>query len=128
MFAAFNVEKTLEENSSQPVYFTGEMIFPFMFDTYSELRKVKNVAHLLAETDDWPALYDDEQLAKNTVPVYAAAYIDDMYVDFDLSMETANTIKGCKPFVTNMMYHNGIGAKTDEVLKQIFSLRDDVMD
>jgi len=27
-----------------------------------------------------------------------------------------------------MMYHNGISAKTDEVLKQIFTLRDDVID
>jgi hypothetical protein len=54
--------------------------------------------------------------------------MDDMYVDLDLSMETANTIKGCKTFITNTMYHNGIGAKTDEVLRQIFALRDDVID
>jgi hypothetical protein len=51
-----------------------------------------------------------------------------MYVDFNLSMETANTIKGCKPFITNTMYHNAIGAKTDDVLKEIFKMRDDVMD
>lgn len=99
-----------------------------MFETYPELIKLKTVGHLLAEEKDWPKLYDEEQLRKNQVPTYAAVYLDDMFVDFNLSMETANTIKGCKPFVTNMMYHNGISAKTDEVLKEIFALRDDVID
>ncbi|EDU45717.1 proline iminopeptidase [Pyrenophora tritici-repentis] len=115
-------------DSDDPVFFTGEMIYPFMFDCYPELAKLKTVGMLLAEEKDWPELYDVDQLKKNEVPVYAAVYTDDMYVDFDLSVETANTIKGCKMFVTNMMYHNGISAKTDEVLKQIFTLRDDVID
>ncbi|KAF1839726.1 proline iminopeptidase [Decorospora gaudefroyi] len=115
-------------DSRDPVYFTGEMIYPFMFNCYPELCKLKAVAELLAKETDWPKLYDMEQLKKNEVPTYAAVYVDDMYVDFDLSMETARTIKGCKPFVTNMMYHDGISSKRDEVLKQIFALRDDVMD
>ncbi|EAT76859.1 hypothetical protein HBH56_219540 [Parastagonospora nodorum] len=121
-FSLKNVE------SDKPVYFTGEMIYPFMFDDYPELKKLKTVGQLLAEEKDWPNLYDVEQLKKNEVPMYAAAYVDDMYVDFDLSMETARTIKGCKPFVTNSMYHNAIGAKTDEVLKELFARRDDVID
>jgi hypothetical protein len=115
-------------DGDEPVYFTGEMIYPFMFDVYPELAKLKTVGKLLAEEKDWPQLYDKEQLKKNEVPTYAAVYVDDMYVDLDLSMETANSIRGCKTFITNTMYHNGIGAKTDEVLRQIFSLRDDVMD
>ena len=104
------------------------MIYPFMFECYPELTKLKKVGHMLAEEKDWPKLYDIEQLKKNNVPTYAAVYYDDMYVDFELSMETAKTIKGCKPFVTNSMYHNAIGAKTDEVLKEIFARRDDVID
>lgn len=115
-------------DEGKPVYFTGEMIYPFMFECYPELAKLKTVGHALAEEKDWPKLYDEEQLKKNEVPVYAAVYLDDMYVDYDLSMETARTIKGCKPFVTNSMYHNAIGAKTDDVLKGIFALRDDVID
>ncbi|KAH7085241.1 Alpha/Beta hydrolase protein [Paraphoma chrysanthemicola] len=118
--------KNVDEN--KPVYFTGEMIYPFMFDCYPELKKLKTVGELLAQEKDWPKLYDAEQLKKNEVPTYAAVYVDDMYVDFDLSMETARTIKGCKPFVTNSMYHNAIGAKTDEVLKELFARRDDVID
>jgi pimeloyl-ACP methyl ester carboxylesterase len=115
-------------DNGQPVYFTGEMIYPFMFDCYPELKKLKTVGNLLAEEKDWPKLYDVEQLKKNEVPVYAAVYLNDMYVDFDLSMETARTIKGCKPFVTNSMYHSALGQKTDDVLKEIFALRDDIID
>lgn len=99
-----------------------------MLDDYPELRKLKGVGDLLAEEKDWPKLYDVEQLKKNKVPTYAAVYVDDMYVDFDLSMETARTIKGCKPFITNSMYHNAIGAKRDDVLKEVFARRDDVID
>jgi hypothetical protein len=118
--------KNIEED--KPVYFTGEMIYPFMFDCYPELKKLKTVGELLAQEKAWPKLYDAEQLQKNEVPTYAAVYLDDMYVDYELSMETARTIKGCKPFVTNSMYHNAIAAKTDEVLKELFERRDDVID
>lgn len=115
-------------DNDKPVYFSGEMIYPFMFDCYPELKKLKTVGEMLAQEKDWPKLYDHEQLKKNEVPTYAAVYLDDMYVDYDLSMETARTIKGCKPFVTNSMYHSAIGQKTDEVLREIFARRDDTID
>lgn len=99
-----------------------------MFEDYSELRKLEDVANRVANDSDWPKLYDEGQLAKNEVPVYAAAYVEDMYVEFDLSMEVARKIKGCKVFSTNVMFHNAIRGKMDEVLKQAFALRDDVLD
>lgn len=99
-----------------------------MFDDYVELRKLKDQANMIAETADWPELYDEEQLAKNDVPVYAAVYVDDMYVDYELSMETAKKIRGCKTFQTNMMYHDAVRSKMDEVTKALFTLRDDVID
>ncbi|KAK5003340.1 hypothetical protein LTR16_009936, partial [Cryomyces antarcticus] len=79
-----------------------------MFDDYSELRKLKDQAELVAQTSDWPALFDEEQLAKNEVPVYAATYMEDMYVDFNFAQETAAKIKGCKTFVTNALYHDAV--------------------
>lgn len=99
-----------------------------MFEDYSELRKVQDVAERVAAISDWPPLFDEEQLAKNEVPVYAAAYIEDMYVPYDLSAETAAKIKGCKMFTTNVMYHNAVTQKMDEVVRQVFALRDDVID
>lgn len=125
-YPAFHHETTIAD-PSKPVFFTGEMIYPFMFDTWPELKKLKAVGEILAQ-DPWGQLYDVEQLKKNEVPVYAATYFDDMYVDFNLSTETAKTIKGCKTYVTNAMYHNAISAKSDDVLKAVFELRDDVID
>jgi len=112
----------------KPIYFSGEMIFPFMFETYPELQKLRHVADILAEYEDWPELYDPVQLAKNEVPVYAATFVDDMYVDFGLVQETLEKVKNCKQFITNTMYHNAISSKTDEVLKNLFALRDDSID
>jgi hypothetical protein len=119
---------TTDEGHSKPLLFTGEMVYPFMFDVYPELKKLKAVGEALAQEKDWPMLYDEEQLKKNEVPIYAAVYVDDMYVDFDLSIETAGKIKGCKTYITNTMYHNALRAKSDDVLKELFALRDDVMD
>jgi hypothetical protein len=99
-----------------------------MFDDYAELRKIKDQAELVAKFDDWPALFDKEQLRKNEIPVYAAVYVDDMFVDYGLSMETAKAIKGCKTYITNMMYHDALRSKMDEVFKNLFALRDDTID
>lgn len=114
--------------SGKPVYFTGEMIFPWMFEDYGELKRIAIQAEKVQQFEEWPALYDVEQLQKNEVPVYAAVYIDDMYVDFDFSMETAKIIKGCKTYVTNAMYHDAVRSRMDEVTKALFSLRDDSID
>ena len=56
-----------------------------MFKDYDELCNLQETADLLAHAEDWPELYDEEQLAKNEVPIYSAVYIEDMLVHFDLS-------------------------------------------
>lgn len=99
-----------------------------MFESYSELANVREVAQILATTDDWPALYDEAQLAKNQVPVYAATYIDDMYVHFDLAARTACKIRGTKQFITNTLYHDALRSNSGEVMRQLFKLRDDSID
>ncbi|KAJ6104943.1 Proline iminopeptidase [Penicillium sp. IBT 16267x] len=116
-------------DGSQPeIYFTGEMVFPNMLDSYSELDQIREAAEILASTEDWPALYNEEQLANNEVPVYAATYIDDMYVHYDLASQTATKIKGIKQFITNTMYHDALRSKSGEVMRQLFALRDDTID
>lgn len=103
-------------------------IFQDMFESYSELNGLKETANILARADDWPALYDEAQLAKNEVPVYAVTYVDDMFVDFDLARVTASKIKNCKHFITNILYHNAVRAKSDEVMRVLFNLREDSID
>lgn len=115
-------------NSSEPLLFAGENIFPFFFDTYPELIPLKSVANKLAAVDDWTYIYDQEQLAKNDVPVYAAVYIDDLYVDYEYSKDTARLVKGTKTWETNAYYHSGLRTNTEEVLGALFNLRDNVID
>lgn len=111
-----------------PLYFSGEMIYPFLFDLFPELEKLRNVAEILAKYSGWPELYDEWQLARNEVPLYAATFVDDMYVDFGLAQETAKLVKNCKQYITNGMYHDAIRSKTDEIMKELFTLRDDSID
>jgi pimeloyl-ACP methyl ester carboxylesterase len=75
-----------------PLMFTGEMMYPWMFAEIAALRPFAGAAGLLAAADDWPALYDPDRLAANEVPVAAAVYYDDMYVDADLQLRTARAM------------------------------------
>ncbi len=99
-----------------------------MFKDYDELHTLQKTADLLATADDWPELYDEDRLRNNEVPVYSATYMEDMYVHFDFAKETASKIRNCKNFITNVLYHNALNGKTDEVMKQLFALRDDNID
>lgn len=101
---------------SGPLRFTGEMIFPWMFEELQELRPLAGAAERLARRDDWPRLYDPERLASNQVPVAAAVYYDDMYVERAFSLETAAAIRGAEVWITNEFEHNGLRAQGERVL------------
>ena len=51
-----------------------------MFEEYGALAPLREAADILAE-HEWPRLYDPERLAANEVPVAAAIYAEDMYVE-----------------------------------------------
>lgn len=116
--------------AGEPIFFSGEMVFPFHFETFPELVELKGAAELLAKYDQWEEVYDEEVLRKNQheVPVYAASFVEDMYVDFDLARETAKMVGGIKVFETNSMYHNAVRAKAEEVLGELCKMRDDPRD
>ena len=108
----------------KPPAFTGEMIYPWMFDDYPRLRSLRDVAELLANEARWPALYDAARLARNPVPCVAAIYAEDMYVPRALSEQTAAAIAGCKAWLTNEYEHNGLRA-SDAVFERLLALRRD---
>ncbi len=45
-----------------PLFFSGEMIFPFLFDIFPELEKMAPAADIIAKYADWPELYNQWQL------------------------------------------------------------------
>jgi pimeloyl-ACP methyl ester carboxylesterase len=105
-----------------PVYFTGEMVYPWQFDEYRELQPLKEAAELLAEYEGWPRLYDVERLRANNVPVVAAVYENDMYVERAFSLQTAETM-GARAWVTSLYEHDALRSWGKEVLDQLFKLR-----
>jgi pimeloyl-ACP methyl ester carboxylesterase len=106
---------------ASPFHFTGEMMFPWMFDNYGVLAPMHDAAHLIAEATDWPAVYDVDRLATNTVPVAAAVYFDDMYVAREFSVDASSRIKGTEIWVTNTYEHDALrrdgAAVFDRLLK-----------
>jgi pimeloyl-ACP methyl ester carboxylesterase len=105
-----------------PLLFTGEMIYPWMFDQDPVLRPMRAAAELLAGHEDWPPLYDAARLAANEVPVAAAVYFGDMYVPRELSVPTAETIHGLRAWVTNEYEHDGLRVSNGAVLLRLIEL------
>jgi pimeloyl-ACP methyl ester carboxylesterase len=106
----------------KPVLFTGEMVYPWMFDEYPHLQPLKQAAEILAAFEDWPALYDPQVLKANSVPSVATIYVDDMYVAREFAEETARTIRGLRTWVTNEYEHNAIRADGTKVLDHLLGL------
>ncbi|MFF6987741.1 alpha/beta fold hydrolase [Streptomyces sp. NPDC010273] len=122
-FPQFDAAKTLAGDS--PLLFTGESIHPWMFDCDPALRPLRDTAELLAARTDWQPLYDPARLAVNEVPVAAAVYHDDMYVDATHSLETARAIRGLRTWVTDEFEHDGVRAGGPRVLDRLIALTRD---
>jgi pimeloyl-ACP methyl ester carboxylesterase len=109
------------EYADTPELFTGEHVFPWMFEDYGALAPLREAAELLA-AHDWPRLYDEVVLRANEVPVAAAVYVDDPYVERAFSEETAALIRGARAWVTNEYEHNGLRADGDRILDRLLDL------
>jgi pimeloyl-ACP methyl ester carboxylesterase len=113
--------RTLPAEVEECGYFTAEQVFPWMWEEYGRLRPHRAAAELLAE-HSWPRLYDGDRLRENEVPVAATIYVDDVYVDRELAMETARRIRGLRPWITNEYEHNGLRADGERVLGRLIAL------
>jgi pimeloyl-ACP methyl ester carboxylesterase len=101
--------------------FTGEHIFPWMWEDYSALHGHRAAAALVAE-HTWPRLYDADRLRHNDVPVAATIYVNDLYVERAFAEETAAAIRGLRPWITNEFEHNGLRADGERVLGRLIDL------
>ncbi|MET9365961.1 alpha/beta fold hydrolase [Streptomyces sp. NPDC006632] len=119
-FPEFDAAQALSDGA--PVRFTGEMIYPWMFDTDPALRPLRETADLLARRTDWPDLYAPDVLAANRVPVFAAVYHDDMYVDTADSLATADAVGGLRAWVTNEWEHDGLRVSGGRVLDRLIGM------
>ena len=105
--------------AARPLLFTGETVFPWMFEEIRALRGFRAGVELLAERA-WPIeMYSPERLAANEVPIEAAVYFDDLYVDAGLSLDTAARVPGLNAWVTNEYEHDGV--HHDGVAERLFT-------
>ncbi|MER6629502.1 alpha/beta fold hydrolase [Streptomyces sp. NPDC000987] len=124
-FPQFDAAKAL--SGDDPLLFTGESVHPWTFDCDPALRPLRETAGLLAARTDWRPLYDPARLAANDVPVAAAVYHDDMYVDTAHSLRTARAVRGLRTWVTDEFEHDGVRAGGPRVLDRLLALaRDEV--
>jgi pimeloyl-ACP methyl ester carboxylesterase len=119
-FGQFDPEQAIA--GTAPLYFTGEMIYPWMIDADPVLRPLREAASILAERDDWPPLYDPTRLAANDVPAAAAVYYNDMYVDREFSIQTAEAIRGLRTWVTSEYEHDGLRVSNGTVLNHLIEM------
>lgn len=113
------VERPEFDESQRPLLFTGEMAFPWMFEEVRALRGFRASVEELAAREWSIALYDHARLAANEVPVEAAVYFNDMYVDADLSLDTARRVGGIETWVTSEYEHDGV--HHDGVAERLFA-------
>ena len=103
------------------LFFTGEMLYPWMLDSYKTLKPFKGAANILAKKNDWPMLYSEKNLKDNQVSVAAAVYTNDMYVDREYSMELAGIIPNMSIWETKALEHNALRSNGKLVLDSLFS-------
>ncbi|WP_411376438.1 alpha/beta fold hydrolase [Arthrobacter sp. MPF02] len=107
---------------AQPLLLTGEMVYPWYFEQDPALQPLGDVAELLARKQDWEPLYDVRQLAANRVPVAAAVYSEDIYVDRKLSLETAAAIRGLHVWETGDFHHDGIADDGEGIFGRLLGM------
>lgn len=124
---AWSAERLLAEfpefdANARPLLFTGEMIYPSMFEEVALLKPFRAAAEALARRPRYSQLYDKARLAENTVPLAAVVYHDDMYVDAGISLQTASAVGNMDVWITNEFEHDGIrqsGAVFDRLVAMV---------
>jgi pimeloyl-ACP methyl ester carboxylesterase len=123
----WSAERVLEEfpafspGAADPLL-TGEMVYRWYFDSDQVLRPLEETARVLAEHEGWGQLYDLRALSANTVPVAAAVYTHDVYVDRDLSMATAAAVGNLRVWETDEFHHDGIGDEGAMIFAKLLQL------
>ncbi|TPF97298.1 proline iminopeptidase [Bifidobacterium sp. UTCIF-39] len=93
---------------ARPLMFTGEAALPWMFEEDSALVPLRPAVDVLMQDTHFGRIYDADQLARNEVPLQAAVYFDDMYVDSGMQLDTLSRIGNAHAWVTNEFEHDGV--------------------
>ncbi|MCY0672071.1 proline iminopeptidase, partial [Klebsiella pneumoniae] len=90
---AHRVREEFPEFAESGTWLTGEHIFPWQFDEDPALLAFKDSAEALAQLEWDAAPYDAAALGNAEVQAAAAVYLDDIFVPFEESMQTASAYR-----------------------------------
>ena len=102
-----------------PTLFTGEHIRREWTDTVPAFQPWRDVALELAEFE-WPRVYDAAAIAASGATGAAAVYVNDVYVPYEFSLETAKLVPGVQLWQTSEHEHNGL--RSGPVLSHLIDL------
>ena len=124
-WAAGTVKKEFSQFDAlgnDPFHFTGEVIYPFMFDQYPQLKKLKGAAQILASKNDWSDLYDVDVLKKVKAPCAAVVYEHDIFVEREFSLEAASMVPSMRCWTTSEYEHNGLGVDPERIFDRLLGM------
>lgn len=99
-----------------PLPLTGEAIYRHTIARQPALAPFVDTMELLAERVWDRPLFDLEVLSRNTTPVAAQVYTQDMYVPLDLSLEAAAVVPGVVVVQDEQRHHDALRKHGAEVL------------
>lgn len=102
-----------------PTLFTGEHIRREWTETVPAFQPWRDVALELAEFE-WPSVYDASAIAASEATGAAAVYVNDVYVPYEFSLETAKLLPGVHLWQTSEHEHNGL--RSGPVLSRLIDL------
>ncbi|WP_426168665.1 alpha/beta fold hydrolase [Microbacterium sp. DWRC1-3] len=102
-----------------PTLFTGEHIRREWTETVPAFQPWRDVALHLAEFE-WPSIYDATAISASGATGAAAVYINDVYVPYEFSLETAKLLPGVQLWQTSEHEHNGL--RSGPVLSHLIDL------
>lgn len=115
-------EENADPRGDEPFYLTGEHIYPWQFEEDPALHGLGEAANELAARTDFPALYDIAGLSSSEATVAAAVYVDDIFVPFAYSMNTAEMYRDARTLVTNQFQHDGLRVDGEGIVTQLEGL------
>lgn len=126
--ARWAAERTWAEHpafatDARPLMFCGEAAFPWMFEEDPALAPFADAVAALMEDTEFDRVYGPARLAANTVPLQAAVYHDDLYVDAGLQLDTLANVGASHAWVTNEFEHDGLHGS--RVFTHLFELARD---
>ncbi|MFE7196443.1 alpha/beta fold hydrolase [Microbacterium oxydans] len=102
-----------------PTLFTGEHIRREWTESVPAFQPWRDVALELAEFE-WPQIYDASAIAASGATGAAAVYVNDVYVPYEFSIETAKLLPGVQLWQTSEHEHNGL--RSGPVLSRLIDL------